>query len=120
MTIKIYRAYPAGETFNGHNHMMSIVATDSDFSYASTPGSGFDDIRKSNLIGILEDNNRPLPTDADSWAGLAMYNTTAFSFINATGDEDISDEDFEDVLDSEIALVNDAKEYRDSMKEGEQ
>jgi hypothetical protein len=115
MTVKIYRAYPDNETFNGKNHIMSIVASDSDFSYASTSDSGFDDERKAMLLDVLEHNNRELPKDVDSWIGLAMYNTTGFNYIDATKEDKLEDKDFADALDAEFALVEDASEARNSQ-----
>jgi len=116
MTIKIYRAYSSDEKNNDENHIMSIVASDSDFGYAATEDSGFDDERKAMLIETLEYNKRELPKDADGWAALAMYNISGFSYVNVTGEERIDDSDFLDALEYEIEAVKDAKEYRDSME----
>ena len=112
MTTKIYRAYPDDEIFNGKNHYMSIVASDSDFSYAAPSDSGFDDERRAMLLGVLEDNNREFPKDVDSWIGLAMYNISGFNYINATEEDNLTDEDFAYALDAEFALVKDAEEAR--------
>ena len=113
MTTKIYRAYPSDEIFNGKNHYMSIVANDSGVSYASPINSGFDDHRVETLLGVLKDNDRKFPTDVDGWIGLAMYNISGFSYINATEKDNLKDEDFADALDAEFALVEDAKKARD-------
>jgi len=115
MTIKIYRAYSSDEKNNDENHIMSIVASDSDFGYAATEDSGFDDERKAMLIETLE-YKRELPKDADGWVALAMYNISGFSYVNVTGEERIDDSDFLDALEYEIEAVKDAKEYRDSME----
>ena len=113
MTTRIYRAYPDDEIFNGKNHYMSIVANDSGFSYASPVNSGFDDQRVEMLLGVLKDNDRKFPADVDGWIGLALYNISGFSYINATEKDDLKNEDFVDALDAEFALVKDAEKARD-------
>ena len=115
MTIKIYRAYPDNGPIEGQNHVMSIVASDSDFAYASTEDSGFDDERKAMLLDILEYNKKELPKDVDGWVALAMHNITGLTYVNATGDEKIDDANFIDVVEEEMSLVEDARDYRNSL-----
>jgi hypothetical protein len=112
MTIKIYRAYSSDE-----NHIMSIVASDSDFGYAATEDSGFDDERKVMLIETLEYNKKELPKDVDGWVALAMYNISGFSYVNVTGEEKIDDSNFFDALEYEIKVIKDAQEYRDVLEQ---
>lgn len=117
MTIKIYRGYPDSEPYTGDNTVLSIVATDSDFIYISSPDSGFDDERKEMLVETLKYNKRELPKDADEWAALAMYNISGLSYINVTGDEKISDDFFDEVVMDEIVAFEDSKEFRESSEE---
>lgn len=117
MTIKIYRGYPDNEPYTGDNVVLSIVATDSDFIYISSPDSGFDDERKEMLIETLKYNKQELPKDAEGWVALAMYNISGLSYKNVTGDEEISDDLYDEVIMDEIVAFEDAKEARDSQEE---